>query len=190
MEHHDWPAEYAELTAAGRRAPLPPADLDRLAVAAFVLGHDDEVAAYRERAHEEHLARGDVEAAIRSGFWLGFHLQKQGELSRAAGWQARIKRLAPDDEQLNGLFAMAEAALRMNSGDAATALPLFEQNMQWATEPDTIVLAALGRGSCLAMLGRGPEALVALDEAMVHVTGTGVGPEVAGMAYCAVIALC
>jgi len=28
MEQHDWPAEYAELTAADRRAPLPPADLD------------------------------------------------------------------------------------------------------------------------------------------------------------------
>jgi len=64
MEQHDWPAEYAELTAAGRRAPLPPTDLDRLAVAAFVLGRDDEVAAYRERAYEEHLARGDVQVDV------------------------------------------------------------------------------------------------------------------------------
>ncbi|MET9272335.1 response regulator transcription factor [Kribbella sp. NPDC003557] len=191
MQQHDWPAEYAELTAAGRHAPLPPADLDRLAVAAFVLGRDAEVAAYRERAYEEHLARGDVVAAIRSGFWLGFHLQQHGELARAAGWQARIERLVPeDDPQLAGLVAMADAALRMNSGDAAAALPLFEQNMGWATEPDAIVLAALGRGNCLTMLGRGAEALKALDEAMVHVTASQVRPEVAGMAYCSVIALC
>ncbi|MGW7685945.1 LuxR C-terminal-related transcriptional regulator [Kribbella sp. NPDC054772] len=191
MEQHDWPAEYAELTAADRRAPLPPADLDRLAVAAFVLGHDDEVAAYRERAHAEHLAQGDVVAAIRSGFWLGFHLQQRGELARAAGWQARIERLIPDGSpQLSGLVAMAGAALLMNSGDAATALPLFEQNMAWAEEPDAIVLAALGRGNCLVMLGRGAEALKALDEAMVHVTASQVGPEVAGMAYCSVIAVC
>jgi DNA-binding CsgD family transcriptional regulator len=192
MEQHDWPAEYAELTAADRRAPLPPADLDRLAVAAFVLGHDDEVAAYRERAHEAHLAAGDVVAAIRSGFWLGFHLQKRGELARAAGWQARIERLIPPGQpQLTGLVAMADAALKMNSGDAAAALPLFEQNQGWATEPDTIVLVALGRGACLAMLGRTTEALKALDEAMVHVTAShdgAVGPEVAGMAYCSVIA--
>ncbi|MET9311561.1 LuxR C-terminal-related transcriptional regulator [Kribbella sp. NPDC003505] len=191
MEQHDWPAEYAELTAAGRRAPLPPADLDRLAVAAFVLGRDDEVAAYRERAYEEHLARGDVAAAIRSGFWLGFHLQQHGELARAAGWQARIERLIPEDSpQLAGMVAMADAALRMNSGDPAAALPLFEQNLGWATEPDAIVLAALGRGNCLNLLGRGAEALKALDEAMVQVTASQVGPEVAGMAYCSVIALC
>ncbi|MEU4193985.1 LuxR C-terminal-related transcriptional regulator [Kribbella sp. NPDC026611] len=191
MEQRDWPSEYAELTAADRRAPLPPSELDRLAVAAFVLGHDDEVAAYRERAYEAHLAAGDVVAAIRSGFWLGFHLQKRGELARAAGWQARIVRLVPDgDEQLRGLLTMADAAGRMYSGDAATALPLFEENLQWATTPDTITLANLGRGSCLAMLGRGTEALAALDEAMVHVTSGRVGPEVTGMAYCSVIAMC
>ncbi|WP_350276643.1 response regulator transcription factor [Kribbella sp. HUAS MG21] len=191
MEQHDWPAEYAELTAADRRAPLPPGDLDRLAVAAFVLGHDDEVAAHRERAYEAHLAAGDVPAAIRSGFWLGFHLQTRGELARAAGWQARIERLVPPEQpQLAGLLAMADAALTMNSGDPAAALPLFEQNLRWATEPDAIVLAALGRGNCLAMLGRGAEALKALDEAMVHVTASEVGPEVAGMAYCSVIARC
>lgn len=191
MEQHDWPAEYAELTAADQRAPLQPAELERLAVAAFVLGHDDEVAAYRERAVEGHLARGDADAAVRSGFWLGFHLQQRGELSRAAGWQARITRLVPEGNvELAGRVAMAEAAMKMNSGDPAGALPLFEQNLQWATEPDTIVLAALGRGNCLAMLGRGAEALIALDEAMVHVTGGQVGPEVTGMAYCSVIALC
>jgi DNA-binding CsgD family transcriptional regulator len=191
MEQHDWPAEYAELTAADRHAPLPPADLDRLAIAAFVLGHDDEVAAYRERAYDGHVASGDVVAAIRTGFWLGFHLQKLGELGRAAGWQARIGRLVPDGvPQLAGLVAMADAALLMNSGNPAAALPLFEQNMGWATEPDAIVLGALGRGNCLAMLGRGTEALKALDEAMVHVTASRVGPEVTGMAYCSVIALC
>ncbi|WP_371401867.1 LuxR C-terminal-related transcriptional regulator [Kribbella sp. NBC_00662] len=191
MEQHDWPAEYAELTAADQRAPLPPAELERLAVAAFVLGHDDEVAAYRERAVEAHLADGDTAGAIRSGFWLGFHLQQRGDLSRAAGWQARITRLVPEgNAELAGRLAMAQAALTMNSGDAATALPLFEESQRWADEPDTIVLAALGRGNCLAMLGRGTEALLALDEAMVHVTSGQVGPEVTGMAYCAVIALC
>ncbi|MFI5692393.1 LuxR C-terminal-related transcriptional regulator [Kribbella sp. NPDC051586] len=191
MEQRDWPAEYAELTAADRRAPLPPAQLDRLAVAAFVLGHDAEVAAYRERAVEAHLAAGDTDAAIRSGFWLGFHLQQHGDLSQAAGWQARITRLVPEgNAELAGRLVMADAALKMNSGDPAAALPLFEQNLQWATEPDTMVLAALGRGNCLAMLGRGAEALLALDEAMVHVTGGQVGPEVTGMAYCSVIALC
>ena len=93
MEQHDWPAEYAELTAADRRSLLPPEDLDRLAVVAFVLGHDEEVATYRERAYEEHLARGDLVPALRSAFWLGFHLHQRGEFARSAGWRARTERL-------------------------------------------------------------------------------------------------
>jgi len=191
MKQYDWPAEYAELTEADRRGPLPPEDLDRLAVAAFVLGHDDEVATYRERAYEEHLARGDRDRAIRSAFWLGFHLQNRGEFARAAGWRARVERMVPaEDNELTGLFLQADAAGRMLNGDAVTALPLFEQAAELAREPQSIALSALGRGRCLEMLGRRSEAITALDEAMVHVTSGRVGPEVAGMAYCSVIDLC
>ena len=191
MEQYDWPAEYAELTAADQRGQLPPEDLDRLAVAAFVLGHDDEVAGYRERAHAEHLARGDVLRAVRSAFWLGFHLQQHGELARAAGWRARIGRLVPDDNsELSGLLLMADAALLMNTGDPAAGLALFDRCIPLAVDPNTIALGTLGRGNCLGMLGRHAEALTALDEAMVTVTGSGVGPEVAGMAYCSVIDVC
>jgi DNA-binding CsgD family transcriptional regulator len=191
MEQYDWPAEYAELTAADQRSPLPPADLDRLAVAAFVLGHDDEVASYRERAFEGHLGRGDVDRAVRSAFWLGFHLQGRGEFARAAGWRARVERLIPaENKELIGMFLQADAATQMLTGDAATALPRFEQARELATEPSAIALASLGRGRCLEMLGRRTAALTALDEAMVHVTAGQVGPEVAGIAYCAVIDLC
>ena len=190
MEQHDWPAEYAELTAADRRSPLPPEDLDRLAVAAFVLGHDDEVTVYRERAHEEHLARGELMPALRSAFWLGFHLQQHGEVARAAGWRARTERLVPDDNsELTGLLLQADAALLMYAGDGAAALPLFERSLPLAVDPDTRVLGLLGHANCLRMVGRWTEALAAFDEAMVHVTSGRVGPEVTGMAYCAVIAV-
>ena len=194
MERHDWPAEYGALTAADRREPLSPEDLDRLSVAAFVLGHDDEVSSYRERAHEEYLARGDVARAVRSAFWLGFHLQNRGEFARAAGWRARIGRLVPDgDSELAGMLLQADAAALMMAGDATAALPLFEQ----ASEPaeragdlEIAVLCRLGRGRCLEMSGRLTEALAMLDESMLLVTGGKLGPEVAGLAYCSVIDLC
>ncbi len=129
--------------------------------------------------------------AVRSAFWLGFHLQQHGELARAAGWRARIGRLVPDDNsELSGLLLMADAALLMNTGDPAAGLALFDRCIPLAVDPNTIALGTLGRGNCLGMLGRHAEALTALDEAMVTVTGSGVGPEVAGMAYCSVIDVC
>ncbi|GAA3123291.1 DNA-binding CsgD family transcriptional regulator [Kribbella aluminosa] len=190
MEQHDWPAEYAALTAADRHAPLPPADLDRLAVAAFVLGHDDEVAHCRERAYEGHLAAGDRRSAARSAFWLGFHLQNRGEFAHAAGWRSRIERqVAEDSAEFAAMRMLGDAAALMMSGDAAAALPMFEQSSGLTADAGLLVLATLGRGRCLMTTGRGAEALAALDEAMVHVTGGRIGPEVSGLAYCAVIDL-
>ncbi|MGZ0146263.1 LuxR C-terminal-related transcriptional regulator [Kribbella sp. WER1] len=188
MEQHDWPAEYAELTASDRHVPLAPADLDRLAVAAFVLGHDDEVARCRERAYEGHLAAGDRRRAARTAFWLGFHLQNRGEVAHAVGWRARIERQVADDSaEFAAMRLQADAAALMMAGDAAAALPMFEQSSGLSADPELLVLATLGRGRCLVMTGRSAEALAALDEAMVHVTGGRIGPEVSGLAYCAVI---
>jgi len=194
---HDWPAEYAELVAADRRAALPPEDLDRLAVAAFVLGHDAEVAAFRERAYAGYLAAGEPVRAARCGFWLGFHLENRGERARAAGWRARLRRLA-DAEQapdgpVHGMAVLAEAAGKMLAGDPVGALPMFDSGFAAAErtgDTDLLVLGCLGRGRCLEMTGRRAEAVAALDEAMVHATGGDAAPQVTGLAYCSVIDLC
>ncbi len=189
----DQPAEIA----ADQRAPLPPAELERLAVAAFVLGRDDEVTVLRERAHDGYLAGGELIAAVRCAFWLGFHLQNRGEYARAAGWRTRLRRLAAGAgqaaEALDGLLVQVEAAALMMSGDPDAALPMFERGFAAAEKHqdlDALVLGALGRGRCLEMTGHRAEAIAALDEAMVHVAGGAVAPQVMGMAYCAVIDLC
>ena len=190
----DWPGEYAALTTADAQGTITPEELERLSVAAFVLGHDAEVSAYRERAHEGYLAQGRVREAVRAAFWLGFHLQNRGEHARGAGWLGRVRRLVPaGDDELTALATQAEAAALMMSGDAASALPLFEEALavaHRAGDRDAIVLGALGHGRCLEMTGHRVEAVAALDEAMVLVAGGNVVPEVAGMAYCSVIDLC
>jgi DNA-binding NarL/FixJ family response regulator len=191
----DWGAEYAELSAADRGGGLPPEDLERLAVAAFLLGHDDEVIRLRERALERYLDRGDVERAVRCGFWLGFHLQNRGELAQAGGWLARVRRLVDDgpDGPISTLLRMPDAVAAMWSGDPATALPMFEQGAEIASasgDVDMFALAGIGRGSCLQLLGRWPEATSVLDEVMVHVAAGRVAPQVTGLAYCSMIASC
>lgn len=196
METRDWPAEYAELKASDSAGLLGPEDLERLADAAFVLGHDDEVSALRERAHGLYLSAGLMPEAIRCAFWLGFHLQNRGERARAAGWLERLRRLIPRSDgatgPLTGLVTQAEAAGLMMAGDAESALPLFERAAMIAhrTEDlDSIVLTGLGRGRCLEMLGRRSEAVPALDEVMLHVTSGSVAPAAVGLAYCSVIDL-
>lgn len=191
---HDWPAEYAVLSAADRDDELTPEQLERLSVVAFVLGYDAEVGRYRERAHEAYLAQGRVRESVRAAFWLGFHLINRGEHARAAGWLSRVRRLtADDDDELNGLLTQVQAASLMFTGDNVSAMPLFERALisaQRSGNRDATVLAVMGRGRCLEMAGRRVEAVDALDEAMAIVTGGDVAPEVAGMAYCSVIDLC
>src|SRR4051812_18594104 len=80
----DWLAEHARLAAADAASPLPPGDLERWAVAAFLLGRDQQVIELLERAHRSYLEAGMRESAVRCAYWIGFHLQNRGEAARAA----------------------------------------------------------------------------------------------------------
>ena len=191
----DWLAEYTTLAAADREQDLGAEDLERLAVAASVTAHDDQIVALRERAHEEYLRRGMVDAAVRCVFWLGFHLQNRGDRAQASGWLTRARRLVPDDSDdlMPALLRMPDAVVAMYGGDVLEALPTFEEVGRRAArqgDVDIVVLAGLGRGRCLAQLGRTEEAWAALDEIMLHVVAGATAPQVAGLTYCSVVALC
>ena len=89
----DWLADYAALSAADREHGLPPEDLERLAVASFLVGRDADVVPLRERALQLYLERGEIERAVRCGFWCGYHLQNRGEVAQAQGWEQRLGRM-------------------------------------------------------------------------------------------------
>ena len=192
----DWLAEHARLAAADAVAPLPPGDLEHWAVAAFLLGRDEQVIELLGRAHLSYLEMGMRESAIRCAYWMSFHLQNRGEVARAAGWLAVLRRLLAAEDRdgpLAALVLLPEAVRLMWSDEAAAAIPAFERAAalaQQGGDRDVFVLANLGRGNCLLELDRVDEAVVALDEAMVHVTSDRVSPQVTGLAYCSVIAAC
>jgi len=209
----DWPAEYAVLAAADRDAAsdggLSADALERLAVAAGLLGHDAEVVSLRERAIELYLAAGDGRAACLCGFWLGFHLESTGAMARASAWLERLERVAASspDPWVVALFDQPRAVRLMYAGKPEPALELFSRAVEsnrsllaaapagWAAGGgpgvmDHFVLARLGQGRCLEMLGRSVEARSALDEVMLHVSARRVQPQVIGLAYCAMIELC
>ena len=73
-------------------------DLDRLAVAAYLLGADDESVVAWERAHAVAVDEGDHERAARVACWLGIALLLRGEPARAGGWLARAERRIADTD--------------------------------------------------------------------------------------------
>ena len=189
---HDWPAVYASLAAADAEDPLPPADLERWAVAAHVVGADGQVLTLRERAYHDYLRRGQELAAARCAFWIGFHLGDRGELAQAAGWRSQLHRLLDQrqDDISRSLLGTVDAYFLWQGGDAVAALAVYDEAAgasRRVHDEDLLVLNGLGRGLCFAELGRVDDAVAALDEVMVQALTERVAPQVAGLAYCSVI---
>ena len=191
-----WGAAFAQLTAADHDEPLGPEDLERLAVAAALIGKDDESDDLSTRAHHEFLRLGDPARAARAAFWLGMSLFNRGEMSRAGGWLARAKRVLDEAQQdcVEHGYLLAPVALQMmDQGDVRGAYAIFEQAGKIAErfgDPDLLTLSRLGRGQALILLGETAEGAAWLDEVMVTITTEDLSPIVTGIVYCAVIDAC
>ena len=101
-----------------------------VAIAAHLIGKDDDCEAFTARAHQIFLDRGDREAAARAAFWLGFALLARGAMAPASGWLARAERLL-DEGQLDcvvrGYLLIPTAIQHVVQGDASGALATFTQ---------------------------------------------------------------
>lgn len=193
---HAWADAYAELAAADRQAPLGAADLERLALAAFLLGRDDDGDDAGARAFHECLRVGDARRAARSAFWLGFGLLHRGEVARGGGWLARARELL-DGGRLDcveqGYLLLPVALQGLSTGDAASAYAACSQALTIGDrfgDLDLKSFAGMGRGQALIRLGETTQGVASLDEAMVAVTAGEVSANVAGIVYCGVIEAC
>jgi hypothetical protein len=84
-----WTDAFAELSAAHREGRLGAGALERLAVAAYMVGSDDACQEAWMAAHHEWLGRGDAERAARCAFWQALGLFFRATwLQRWAGWPA------------------------------------------------------------------------------------------------------
>ncbi len=191
-----WGDAYDRLSTADREASLDVEDLERLAMAAHLLGRDDDSAKLWTRAHRACLLRGDAAGAARCAFWLAFELFHRGQAARGGGWVARAQRLV-DEEQLDcvevGYLRFLGAMGCVFAGEWAAAYAGFDQSTAIGVrfgDVDLVTLGRQGQGRTLIYLGETAKGMGLLDEAMVAVTAGEVSAILAGDVYCSVIEAC
>ena len=196
FERAAWADAYAHLSAAAREDAVKPEDLQRLAVAAALIGRDAESAQAWERAHHALLRAGDVPAAVRCAFWLALGLLQRGEMARGGGWLARAQRQLDTCGQTcveRGYLLFPQGFQQIMTGDPAAAYETFGKAAEIAEhfgDTDLATLARHGQGRALLRMGETEQGAALLDEAMVAVTAEETSPVVAGTVYCSVIEAC
>jgi len=172
-------------------------DLERLAVAAYLVGEEQESDDAWARAHHLRLAAGDPDGAARCAFWIGFRLVNSHERPGANGWIARLERLVEDMPAdtvpraqlayLTGLRAL------FDQGDLVTAAADLGRAATLASARCDTELAALARlalGRVLVFQGRVTDGVYLLDDAMLTVRSEQLSPIAVGDSYCTAIDAC
>lgn len=196
FDEAQWADAFDRLTAADALQPLDGEDLERLAVAAALAGHQGESEAAWERAHHTWTDAGDAERAARCAFWLAFRLLNTGEVARGSGWVDRARRLLDEhgvDCVEHGYLRYCAGLRAVLEGDVDSAHPAFVEAAALGTRFRTTelsTLARVGEGRCLIYMGDLAQGMARLDEAMVSVTAREVSPIAVGDIYCTVIDAC
>ena len=193
-ERRAWRDAYEAFTGADEAAPLAAHDLERLAIASYLVGRDAEFQRLIERLHHLHVGADDPEGAARCAFWLALGSLFRGEAGQANAWTARGQRLVQDrDCAERGYLLLLAAEQQLRSGhpeaarataNAATAIA------ERCHDADLTAAARHAQGRAFIQEGRVPPGLKLLDETMLAVVAGELSPIMTGLMYCSVIEAC
>lgn len=191
-----WADAYSALSLADQETPLGAEDLELFAMAAYLVGRDDEYLTTLERAHNAQMNAGHCARAVRCAFWLGFRLLMRSETGRATGWLARAERLLERDAREcaeRGYLLLPVVEQHLESGDFETAYAAAADAAaigERCGDADLIACARHQQGRIRLQQGRVETGLALLDETMLAVTAGELSPMVTGLMYCSVIQAC
>jgi DNA-binding CsgD family transcriptional regulator len=193
----EWVQARDALSRADALTPLHADDLELLATAEYLLGNVSTAIEALQRAYQLHVDGGDIPRAVRTAFWVCFHLANSGEFGQAGGWVARGNRLLEDrhEEGIEHAYMLLPIAFQQVAvtGDYAasreTAARAAEIGRRLG-DSDVVALALNVEGRALLREDRVSEGVAALDEAMLAVVSGEVTAPVAGSVYCSLIEAC
>ena len=192
---HAWTMTY-DAFADASWADIEGADLERFAVAAYMIGKDDDSAAAWEAAYRRYAKADNAADAARCAFWLALGLLLRGQIAQAGGWLSRTEGIieAAEIECAAVGYLLIPALLgALEEGNATGAQTMAVQATEIGErfdDPDLGALGTLAHGQALIGMGDTPTGIARLDDVMVSVTGGEVGPITSGIVYCAVVLEC
>jgi DNA-binding CsgD family transcriptional regulator len=196
FDRRAWADAHRAFRTADLQAPLAAEDLERLALAAHLVGRDEDYLQVLERACHAHRDAAQYPSAARCAFWLGFRLLMRGETARANGWFAHGQRLVERgarDCAERGYLLLPVVEQHMASGDHQAAYAVACDAVaigEHCRDGDLVACARHQQGRIRLQQGQVDAGLVLLDETMVTVTAGELSPLVTGLMYCSVIAAC
>jgi ATP/maltotriose-dependent transcriptional regulator MalT len=173
-------------------------EFEMLAVAANLIGRDQDSVRAWERAHAEHLRAGRPDRAASSACWAALTLMLRGEMAHAGGWMTRAERILDELEAdvpvaARGMLLIPAAIAAVSTGDAETAREVADQIISIANavhEPDLLAFGRLAIAQAAMVAGDVQRSMRLFDEVMVSVTMGDVSPIPSGIIYCAVVEGC
>jgi DNA-binding CsgD family transcriptional regulator len=178
FENNAWRDAHEAYLAADAVEAIGGDDLERLAVAACLVGRDRDFLMYKERAHRAHVAANRGQRAARDAFWLALFSLFRGDVGQANAWVARAERLITDpDCAEHGYLALEMARESAELGERCG-------------DADLVAGARHQQGRAAIQSGRIAEGIKLLDETMLAVVAGELSPIMTGLMYCSIIEAC
>jgi DNA-binding CsgD family transcriptional regulator/tetratricopeptide (TPR) repeat protein len=189
-----WDEAFEGFRLADQNAPLACDDLQRLGIAAYLIGHELEFERYFDRLHRAQLEQGHREPAARSAFWLGLTLLFRGETAQSNAWIARGQRFVEKLDCVEHGYLMLPGIERiLREGNAVEA----QARAARATaigerfgDAELIATARHVEGRALIDQRQIVAGLELLDETMLAVIGGELPPLTTALMYCSVLEAC